>query len=100
MSRPRGRRRRIRGLVISDKAAKTITVEVVHQFRHPKYGKILRKKSRIHAHDEAETARTGDTVEIIECRPMSRTKRWRLERVLERGPDEPTVIPGVETAPA
>ena len=100
MSRPRGRRRRIRGVVTRDKAAKTITVEVVRQFRHPKYGKIVRKKSRIHAHDEADVAHIGDTVEIVECRPMSRTKRWRLERVLARDVEEPGIVPVEEIAPA
>jgi small subunit ribosomal protein S17 len=87
-------------VVTRDKAAKTITVEVVRQFRHPKYGKIVRKKSRIHAHDEADAAHIGDTVEIVECRPMSRTKRWRLERVLARGVEEPGIVPVEETAPA
>jgi len=88
MARPYGNRRRIRGVVVGDKGAKTITVEVVRRFRHPKYGKMVNKKRGIHAHDEADEARIGDTVEVVECRPMSRTKRFRLVRVLERNPEQ------------
>jgi small subunit ribosomal protein S17 len=75
----------MRGVVVGDKAPKTITVEVVRQFRHPKYGKLVRRKRRVHAHDEKDEACLGDTVEIVECRPMSATKCWRLMRIVERG---------------
>jgi small subunit ribosomal protein S17 len=84
MTQPRGNRRRMRGLVVSDKTAKTIVIEVVRHVRHAKYGKRVRQDRRLHVHDEADTAHVGDLVEVIECRPMSRTKRWRLERVIER----------------
>lgn len=80
--------RSMRGLVVSDKATQTITVEITRRFRHPKYGKMVRKDTRIHAHDESRQAHVGDTVEIVECRPLSRTKRWRLVQVLERNPDQ------------
>jgi small subunit ribosomal protein S17 len=84
MMTTRNRRRTTEGTVTSDKMAKTITVLVTRTFRHPKYGKYLRRQVKYHAHDEAEVAQTGDRVEIVECRPMSRLKRWRLVRVVER----------------
>lgn len=72
------------GVVASDKADKTITVVVEYQAKHPKYGKYMRRRTVIHAHDERNEAREGDKVEVAECRPMSRTKRHRLVRVIER----------------
>ena len=72
------------GIVVSDKADKTIVVRVDVTRRHRRYGKIMRTSSKIHAHDERNDAGTGDTVRVIECRPMSRTKRWRLTDVLEK----------------
>ena len=101
MAEPLGDRRRLRGLVLSDKAAKTITVEVTRRFPHPKYGKMVSQKRTFHAHDEAREARVGDMVEIVECRPMSATKRWRLGSVVERNAQAPTVLgTGPETATA
>jgi small subunit ribosomal protein S17 len=100
MSQVIGHRRRLRGRVISDRAVKTITVEVVRSFHHPKYGKMVRKKRRVHAHDEARAAHVGDTVEIMECRPLSRTKCWRLLRVVERNPEqEPAAAATAAPAP-
>jgi small subunit ribosomal protein S17 len=95
MSRPAAIRRRLRGAVVGDTCAKTITVEVTRRFRHPKYGKMVRRDIRVHAHDEGDAAHIGDTVEIEECRPLSRTKRWRLVQVLERNPEQavPSVAP-------
>jgi small subunit ribosomal protein S17 len=81
----------LRGVVVSDKAAKTVTVLVIRSSRHPKYGKMVRSKRRFHVHDEVRAAHVGDTVEIVECRPMSRTKRWRLERVLQRSLEQAVV---------
>jgi small subunit ribosomal protein S17 len=72
------------GLVVSDKADKTIVVRIDYQRRHRRYRKILRSSVTLHAHDEANNANAGDTVRVQECRPMSRTKRWRLVDVLER----------------
>jgi len=103
MTRPRGNRHDLRGVVVRDKGAKTITVLVARRFRHPKYGKMVRRNTRIVAHDEANEARLGDVVEIVECRPMSRTKRWRLVRVAERNPEHVLVSPppgAVEETPA
>jgi len=97
MTRPRGNRHRLRGIVVRDKAARTVTVQVTHRFRHPRYGKMVRRNTRIAVHDETNEARVGDTVEIVSCRPVSRTKRWRLVSVVERGP-EGQLVTGVEDA--
>jgi small subunit ribosomal protein S17 len=72
------------GVVTSDKAAKTRRVEIPRQVRHPKYGKILHRKTICHVHDEKNESKAGDTVEIVECPPKSATKRWELVRVVER----------------
>ncbi|MFN8175677.1 MAG: 30S ribosomal protein S17 [Solirubrobacteraceae bacterium] len=72
------------GVVVSAKPDKTITVRIDVTRRHPRYEKIVRTSSTLHAHDEANDANAGDTVRVVECRPLSRTKRWRLVEVLER----------------
>ena len=72
------------GTVISDKADKTITVRIDTARRHRRYEKIVRSSATLHAHDESNEAHEGDRVRIVESRPLSRTKRWRLEEVLER----------------
>src|SRR4030095_11742618 len=72
------------GVVTSDRAAKTRRVEIPRQVRHPKYGKILHRKTICHVHDEKNESKAGDTVEIIECPPRSATKRWELVRIVER----------------
>ncbi len=72
------------GKVVSDKADKTITVRIDIAKRHRRYRKIVRSSSTLHAHDEANSANEGDLVRVMECRPMSRTKRWRLVEILER----------------
>jgi small subunit ribosomal protein S17 len=72
------------GKVVSDKADKTITVRIDIAKRHRRYRKIVRSSSTLHAHDERNDANEGDLVRVVECRPMSRTKRWRLVEVLER----------------
>jgi small subunit ribosomal protein S17 len=79
-----GRAKVRQGIVVSDKADKTIVVRVDVTRRHRRYGKIMRTSSKIHAHDERNDAGAGDTVRVVECRPMSRTKRWRLTDVLEK----------------
>ena len=79
-----GRAKVRQGIVVSDKADKTIVVRVDVTRRHRRYGKIMRTSTKLHAHDERNDAGTGDTVRVIECRPMSRTKRWRLTDVLEK----------------
>ena len=80
----RNDRRTLEGTVTSDQCAKTITVEVERTFRHKKYKKYVRKLARFHAHDEKDEAKKGDRVEIRSCRPLSRTKRWLLVRIIDR----------------
>jgi small subunit ribosomal protein S17 len=78
-----GRKSRV-GVVVSDARDKTITVRVDVARPHPVYGKTVRRSSKLHAHDERNEAGIGDLVRLIECRPLSRQKRWRLVEVLER----------------
>lgn len=80
----RGRRKVRVGVVVSDSRDKTVTVEVPEQVRHPRYDKIVRRSTKFHAHDEANDARVGDTVRIMEIRPMSKQKRWRVVEIVER----------------
>jgi small subunit ribosomal protein S17 len=88
----RGSRRKLQGRVVSDthkpgRAKKTIVVEVRRRYRDPVYGKYVKSRKRYHAHDETEQYKTNDTVEIVESRPMSATKRWLAIRLIER-PEE------------
>ncbi|MEU4312546.1 30S ribosomal protein S17 [Nocardia sp. NPDC024068] len=80
----RGTRKIRVGYVVSDKMNKTIVVELEDRHRHKLYGKIIRTTSKVKAHDENETANVGDRVQLMETRPTSATKRWRLVEVLER----------------
>ncbi len=79
----KSKRKQRRGTVIKDKMAKTIVVKVERTFRHPQYGKVLRKSKKYYAHDEKNEAKVGDFVRIIETRPLSKTKRWRLAEILK-----------------
>lgn len=72
------------GVVVSDKMDKTVVVLVSRVIEHPVYKKYIRRRAKFMAHDEQNSARMGDTVEIIESRPLSRLKRWRLTRIIER----------------
>ena len=72
------------GVVVSDGMAKTVVVRISSQVRHPLYGKIVRRSTRLKAHDESSDAHLGDTVRIVETRPLSKTKRWRVVEVIER----------------
>ncbi|MCP5149418.1 MAG: 30S ribosomal protein S17 [Chromatiales bacterium] len=72
------------GQVVSDKMFKTVTVVVERRVPHPKYKKYVRRRTKFHAHDESNECRIGDRVSIIECRPLSKTKSWRVERIIER----------------
>jgi small subunit ribosomal protein S17 len=80
----RGRRKVREGYVVSDKMDKTVVVAVEDRVKHRLYGKVLRQTSRMKAHDEANTAGVGDRVRIMETRPLSATKRWRLIEILEK----------------
>jgi small subunit ribosomal protein S17 len=79
-----GRPRTRQGIVISSKADKTITVRIETARRHKMYKKIIRESSALHAHDERNEANEGDRVRVVESRPLSRTKRWRLVEIMER----------------
>ncbi len=83
--KPRGKRKTVEGVVTSDGMNKTITVSVEYLAEHPIYGKRIRLRTKYYAHDEANEAKVGDKVEITETRPLSKKKRWRLVRVVERG---------------
>ncbi len=72
------------GIVVSDKMEKTVVVSIERRVQHPVYGKMVRRTKRLKAHDENNDAKTGDTVRIMETRPMSKDKRWRVVEIVER----------------
>jgi small subunit ribosomal protein S17 len=80
----RGRRKVRQGVVVSDKMDKTVLVRIDRQMRHPLYKKIVRRSSKLAAHDEANDAHVGDTVRVMETRPISKSKRWRVIEIVER----------------
>ena len=88
--------RTIQGVVASDKRNKTIKVVVNYQTKHAKYGKYLKRRTVLHAHDERNEAREGDTVEIAECRPLSKTKHHRLLRIVEKAPEKAVQVSAEE----
>ena len=83
--KPRGRRKTEIGVVASDKMNKTRRVEIERLVPHPKYGKFLRRRTVCHAHDEQNATHVGDMVEIMETRPLSKLKRWRIVRIVRKG---------------
>lgn len=78
----RGKRKENVGVVISNKMDKTVTVKVTRKMRHPKYGKVIERSTKFYAHDESNAAQIGQTVRIMETRPLSKLKRWRVVEVL------------------
>lgn len=101
----RASRRVVQGIVAGNGSDKTIAVRIERMFKHPKYKKYIRRHSKVHAHDEKSEAQVGDRVELMECRPMSKTKRYRLTRVVERpslpdGALRPTEVQAAATADA
>jgi small subunit ribosomal protein S17 len=80
----RGFRKTREGLVVSDKMQKTVVVAVEDRVKHPLYGKVIRRTSKLKAHDEAGVSHVGDRVLLMETRPLSATKRWRVVEILER----------------
>jgi small subunit ribosomal protein S17 len=80
--------RRTIGRVVSNKMQKSVTVSVERLVKHPVYGKFIRRTTKVMAHDEEGTCREGDTVAIVECRPISKRKAWRVVEVVDRAPVE------------
>ena len=91
----KGRRKRLTGHVVSDKMDKTVVVQVESQARHPRYGKVLRVRKKYKAHDEQNDCHVGDLVRIVESRPLSREKRWRVEEIVKRVEEMPEIAPEV-----
>ena len=83
----RGLKKRVKGIVKSSLMEKTISVVVERRVKHPKYGKYLKKRSVFKAHDENNEARRGDRVELVSTRPLSKSKYWRLVKVVEKAPE-------------
>lgn len=83
-SKERGSRRVVTGIVTSDKMDKTIVVTVSRRFRDRRFHKFINRRVKYHAHDEANTCSVGDKVEIVEARPYSKTKKWRVSRLIEK----------------
>src|SRR5438445_6235601 len=96
----RGRRRVETGVVTSDKMNKTRRVEIPRLVKHPRYGKYIKRRTICHVHDENNESHIGDTVEIMETRPLSKTKCWRLMRVVRKAPQTPAVPTRVPGEPA
>jgi small subunit ribosomal protein S17 len=84
MSEQQPENRTITGSVVSDKMDKTITVKVERYVKHPIYGKFIRRSTKVHAHDEANECKTGDIVTVEQCRPLSKSKTWRLVKIVEK----------------
>jgi len=80
----RGARKVRVGIVVSDKMQKTVVVRIDRRFAHPRYGKMVTRSTKVKAHDEANDAKTGDTVRIMETRPLSKDKRWRVVEIVDR----------------
>ena len=84
MTEKRGNRKVRTGKVTSDACDKTITVTIDRTFRHPLYGRVVKSKKKLYVHDESNDAKRGDLVDVMETRPLSKMKRWRLTKVVER----------------
>ena len=84
VTKERNRRKVRTGVVVSDKMDKTVLIAMDRKFRHPLYGKIVRRSSKLAAHDENNDAHVGDTVRVMETRPISKSKRWRVVEIVER----------------
>ncbi len=83
-AQPRASRKTRTGIVVSDKMQKTVVVAIERRFPHPLYGKMVTRTKRLKAHDEENSAKTGDRVRIMETRPLSKDKRWRVVEIIER----------------
>ena len=94
----RGNRRTEVGVVTSDKMNKTRRVEIPRLVKHPRYGKYIKRRTICYVHDERNESHLGDTVEIMETRPLSKLKTWRLVRVVTKAPEQPTAAAAREAA--
>lgn len=83
-AKPRNSRKTRMGVVVSDKMEKTVVVAIERRVAHPVYGKMMTRTTRLKAHDEQNAAKTGDTVRIVETRPLSKDKRWRVVEIVDR----------------
>src|ERR1700684_1320984 len=92
----RQQRRMLVGVVTSDKMNKTRRVEIPRLVKHARYGKYIKRRTICHVHDEQNESRMGDTVEIMESRPLSKTKNWRFVRVVAKAPEQVHHVPGAE----
>jgi small subunit ribosomal protein S17 len=88
MAEQRKQRRTVRGIVVSRSGDKSIRIEMKYRVKHPVYGKFVRKSIKLGVHDEKNLAGVGDLVEVIECRPMSKTKSWRLLEIVQKAPEK------------
>jgi small subunit ribosomal protein S17 len=93
----RGKRRVEIGVVTRDKTNKTRRVEIPRLVKHPRYGKYIKRRTICYVHDETNQSHLGDTVEIMETRPLSKLKAWRLVRVVAKAPEQPVVVKPAET---
>ncbi len=84
MSEREAIKRTLTGQVVSDKMDKTITVKIERLVKHPLYGKFIRRSTKVHAHDEKNECNMGDTVTVVECRPLSKSKSWQLVEVVDK----------------
>ncbi len=84
MSEQQATNRTLTGRVVSDKMDKTITILIERQVKHPLYGKFIKRSTKVHAHDESNECNAGDTVTVEQCRPLSKSKTWRLVKVVEK----------------
>lgn len=84
MSEQQSTNRTLTGRVVSDKMDKTVTVLIERQVKHPLYGKYIRRSTKVHAHDESNECQAGDLVTVEQCRPLSKSKTWRLVKVVEK----------------
>ncbi|HEY7558143.1 MAG TPA: 30S ribosomal protein S17 [Candidatus Binatia bacterium] len=94
----RGLRKERSGIVVSDRMQKTVVVSVERTVTHPRYMKIRRRRTQVKAHDESNQCHVGDRVVIVECRPVSRDKRWRVSKILERSRSAEAESPAQATA--
>lgn len=88
MKKNRGKRKVIKGVVVSNKMLKTVVVQVKKHRKHPLYGKIIMQKSKVYAHDEENKCQIGDEVVLMETRPLSKLKRWRVINIIHKGEGE------------